>query len=76
MEKIESDWKWRFWKVEPIFSKYTNDDIAPLTHDEAGYACFCVYVHTFVLRIGNSSTLKRGFRSPKTDLFGNALQSG
>ena len=28
MEKIEADWKWRFWKVLPIFSKYTNDGVA------------------------------------------------
>ena len=31
MAKIETDWKWRFWKKLPIFSKYTNGDVAPLT---------------------------------------------
>ena len=30
MAKIETDWKWRFWKSLPIFSKSTNGDVAPL----------------------------------------------
>ena len=31
---------------------------------------------TFLIRIGLSSTLKRRFQCPKTELFENALQSG
>ena len=31
MAKIETEWKWRFWKIFPIFFKYTNGDMAPLS---------------------------------------------